>query len=444
MRSNVAHEIARVCVLAGLLLVLGGCQPPVGAGPVAGPPEPTAAPADTGRAELPKTGRPSGRTEVEAPVDAGGYAIVAGVEIPRVLMALDGDRGDLLEALDRSLEWFAKPSSRESFPSGRISHSHAWASVAAFRELVAGVSDPQELERIIVDEFDFYESVGHDGRGTVLFTGYYAPLFEGSRERDAVNRYPLYRRPADLVVDSVGGAVIGRRVGGRIVPYPSRAEIEESGLLEGSELVWLSDPFEAYLIHIQGSASIRLSDGTIMRVGYAGNNGHDYVSVSRQLLADGKLAEDEISLDEVRGYFESHPSELMPYLWRNPRYVFFREVDAADWPTGSLGARLTPLRSLASDKQVFPPGGVVYVVTRAPDSEGRARWFERFMVDQDSGGAIRSPGRADIYYGVGPEAERRAGGQYSDGRLYFLFLKPDRLDFWMNELLPGNRSPANR
>ncbi|MGD8869457.1 MAG: MltA domain-containing protein, partial [Gemmatimonadales bacterium] len=390
MRYKVTHEVLRGLVSAGLVLALGGCQPPVGAGPVAGAPEPSAPPADAGRAPRPEPERPAARPEAEARVDAGALARVTGSGIPRVLAALDVERGDLLEALDRSLEWFARPSSRESFPSGGISHSHAWASVAAFRALVAGVSDPQELERLIVDDFDFYESVGDDGRGTVLFTGYYAPLFEGAREKDAVNRYPLYSRPADLVVDSGSGAVLGRRVGGRIVPYPSRAEIEESGLLDGSELVWLSDPFEAYLIHVQGSASIRLLDGTIMHVGYAGNNGHDYVSVSRQLLADGKLAEDEISLDEVRGYLAAHPSELMPYLRRNPRYVFFREVDAADWPTGSLGVRLTPLRSLASDKQLFPAGGVVFVVTRAPDSEGRARWFEQFMLDQDSGGAIRS------------------------------------------------------
>jgi membrane-bound lytic murein transglycosylase A len=228
------------------------------------------------------------------------------------------------------------------------------------------------------------------------------------------------------------------------VPYPTRAEIEESEALRGGELVWLRDEFEVYLIHVQGSASVRLRDGSIMRVGYAGNNGHDYVSISRELLADGKLAEDEISLAEVRGYFVAHPSELRTYLWRNPRFIFFAEVDASDWPSGSLGVKVTPLRSLAADKQLFPPGGVVFVETRAPGRDGRMRPFEQFMLDQDSGGAIRSPGRADIYYGVGPEAEQRAGGQYAEGRLYYLFLKPERLEYWMDQLARANRSPGRR
>lgn len=443
MRYNVTHDIGRALV-AGWFLTFAGCQPPVGAGPVAGAPEPAPPPAETEPAAPPPPAAPAPRPERPASVGARAYERVPGAEVPRLLGALASERDGLVKALERSLDWFEKPSSRESFPLGGISHTHAWASVAAFRQLAVGVRDPQELERRINDEFDFYQSLGHDGRGTVLFTGYYAPVFQGARERDGVYRYPLYRLPGDLVVDSASGEVRGRRVGGRVVPYPTRAEIEESGLLKGSELVWLGDAFEAYLIHVQGSASVRLRDGSIMRIGYAGNNGHDYVSVSRELLADGKLEEDEISLDEVRGYFAAHPADLEPYLRRNPRFVFFGEVNASDWPTGSLGVPVTPLRSLAADKQIFPPGGVVYVVTQAPGTDGRIRWFEQFMLDQDSGGAIRSPGRADIYYGVGPEAERRAGGQYADGRLYYLFLKPDRLEYWIDQLSRANRSPGPR
>jgi membrane-bound lytic murein transglycosylase A len=119
-------------------------------------------------------------------------------------------------------------------------------------------------------------------------------------------------------------------------------------LLRGSEVVWLRDAFEAYLIHLQGSASIRYPDGSVRRFGYAGNNGHEYVSVSRELLADGKLAEDEISLDEVRGYFDAHPEDLQRYLHRNPRFIFFQEVEDSNWPAGSLGLKVTPLRSLAT------------------------------------------------------------------------------------------------
>jgi membrane-bound lytic murein transglycosylase A len=442
MRYNVAHEVGRALSSLGFL-ALAACQPPVGAGPVAGAPQP-APRVEEEPVAPPKPARPAAPPEAEPTAGARPYERVPSAEVPRLMGALASERSDLVEALDRSLAWFAKPSSHESFPLGGISHTHAWASVAAFRELAAGVRDPQQLEQRIRDEFDFFQSLGRDGRGTVLFTGYYAPVFEGARARDDLYRYPLYRLPSDLVVDPVSGEVQGRGIGGRVVPYPTRAEIEESEMLKGDELVWLGDAFQAYLIHVQGSASVRLRDGSIMRVGYAGNNGHDYVSVSRELLADGKLAEDEISLDEVRGYFAAHPADLQPYLRRNPRFIFFGEVDASDWPTGSLGIRVMPLRSLAADKQLFPPGGVVFVVTQGPDRDGRIRWFEQFMLDQDSGGAIRSPGRADIYYGVGPEAERRAGGQYADGRLYYLFLKPERLDYWRNQLSRADRPPGSR
>jgi len=444
MRLNVTHEVGGA-LLAAALLALLGCQPPMGSGPVAGTPHPVPRAEEEPAVEEPaQPARPTPPAEAAPAAGMLAFAPVSGDALPRLAGALAPDRTDLLEALDRSLDWFEKPSSRESFPLAGIEHAHAWASVAAFRHLMVEIRAPLELERRIGFEFDFFASLGGDGRGTVLFTGYYAPVFEGARQRDDVYRYPLYRLPRDLVVDSASGEVLGRRTGGAIVPYPTRAEIEASDLLRGGELVWLKDAFEAYLIHVQGSASVRLPDGSILRVGYAGNNGHDYVSVSRELLADGKLAEDEISLDEVRGYFAEHPADLTSYLRRNPRFIFFQEVDGSDWPAGSLGVKVTPLRSLAADKQLFPPGGVVFVVTRAPGTDGRMRWFEQFMLDQDSGGAIRSPGRADIYYGVGLEAERRAGGQYAEGQLYYLFLKPERLDYWLNRLSESNRSPGPR
>lgn len=433
MRHDVMREIGRLGLGLWMLAVVG-CIPSSGTVPVAGPG------GEPARAPEPPTGRerpsepPSPEPEPRAAAGMA-YEAVPAANAPRLLAALSSNRSDLLEALDRSIAWFGVPSSRESFPMAGITHAHAWTSVRAFRDLVASYEDPEELERRIFAEFDFFSSLGEDGRGTVLFTGYYAPLFLGSRSRDAVYRYPLYGPPADLVVDAETGHVKGRRVAGRIVaPYPTRAEIEESGLLRGNEVVWLRDPFEAYLIHLQGSASIRYQDGSVRRFGYAGNNGHEYVSVSRELLADGKLAEDEISLDEVRGYFDAHPEDLFRYLHRNPRFIFFQEVEDSNWPAGSLGVKVTPLRSLATDKDLFPPGGVVFVVTDGLDPSGRIRRLEQLMLDQDSGGAIRSPGRADIYYGVGPEAEKRAGGQYSHGRLYYLFLKPDRLRAWQSRL----------
>ena len=311
-----------------------------------------------------------------------------------------------------------------------ISHSRARASVYAFRELAEEYESPSEFGQRIEAEFDFFTSVGSDGQGTVLFTGYYSPTFEGSRVRTATFRYPLFRLPEDLVKNSATGEILGRRTGDGIVPYPKRAEIEESGMLAGTELVWLRSQWDVYLIHVQGSAALSLADGSVLHAGYAGNNGHPYVSPSRELVADGKISEAELSLDDVRAYFVAHPEDLDPYLRRNPRFIFFSEVNSSNWPQGSLGVPVTPLRSIATDKELFPPGGVTLVVTQAIDASGQSHPFEQLMLDQDRGGAILSPGRVDIYFGIGPQAEKRAGGEYFEGRLFYLFLKPERLSAW--------------
>lgn len=355
--------------------------------------------------------------------------------VPDLEPALATNRTSLLTALERSLDWYEKPSSREAFPVNGVSHDWARTSVFAFRELVLTAGSVSEAARAVLDEFEVLASVGHDGAGTVLFTGYYSPSFEGSRTRTEGYRYPLYRRPADLVTEPRTGRTLGRRVDGRLEPYPTRRQLEESGVLDGLELVWLNDPFEAYLVQLQGSAVIRLPDGTTMNVAYDGSNGHAYTSVARELVADGKLREDELSVPEVRSYFERHPGELGRYLKRNDRFVFFREETGADWPQGSLGVKVTPLRSIATDKGVFPPGSVVLVDTRAPDVGGGTRRLYRFMLDQDAGGAISSPGRVDIYYGIGDLAETLAGGQYSEGSLYYLLLRPERVHHWRSRMI---------
>lgn len=412
------------------MLALIACRPPSGEGPVMGP---TPAPARPEAAETPEEVEAEAEAPVvEGDVVGGALARVSDVGVADLASLLGGseERAELVGALDFSLGWFEKPSTRELFPRSGITHARAWASVYAFRSLLLATRDGSELERRIRAEFEFFASRGADGEGKVLYTGYYTPVYAGSRTRNATYRYPLYRAPSDLVIDRTRGEILGRRVGDEIVPYPTRAEIETSGMLAGLELVWLRDSFEVYLAHVQGSAAIRLPGGGFMQVSYAGSNGREYVSVSRALLRDGRLREDEISLEEVRAYFAGNPEELAPYVRRNPRFIFFQETRDDNWPAGSLGFKVTPLRSLATDKQALPPGGVVLVLTEGPDERGRIRPFRQFMLDQDSGGAIRTAGRADIYYGMGEVAERRAGGQYAEGRLFYLFLKPDRVAEW--------------
>ncbi|MFA9479434.1 murein transglycosylase A [Phycisphaerales bacterium AB-hyl4] len=340
------------------------------------------------------------------------------------------------EALDHSLRWYRIPSTPQHFPLGPITHEHAHASAYALKQL--GDLSPGDARRALRDEFDVWESVGYDHNGTVFYTGYYSPIFRASRERTSTYNYPLYTRPDDLVADPATGEVKGRQTSTGVVTYPTRAEIEERQLLDGHELVYLSSALDAYLIHVNGSAQLRLADGGTMYVGYAGNNGHEYVSIGALLVKDGHIPEHRLSLPAIREHFRRHPDDLQRYTRRNDRFVFFGEYAGDTWPAGSLGVKVTPMRTLATDKSIFPRGAVVFVETTIPSSQGGTRPFRQLMVDQDTGGAIRAAGRGDIYLGVGEQAGLIAGRQAAEGRLFYLLLKPDRVQHWHDQLRQGD------
>lgn len=335
-------------------------------------------------------------------------------------------RDRVLLAIERSISYFKKPSSKEHFPYLDISHSRALRSLEVFREVLLSARSAEELQIEILRRFDVYRSVGCDGRGTVLFTGYCEPIYDGSLVRTEVYRYPLYKQPPDLV-KMRDGTPLGRRTeSGEIVPYYTRREIEEGALLEGRglELVYLRDKLEAYIVHVQGSARIRLPDGKEMEVGYAGKTDRPYTSIGELLIKDGKIKRAEMSLQKIKEYFREHPGELDHYLHQNECFVFFTETKGG--PFGSIGVPVTPLASLATDKTVFPRGCLAFVETVIPVMRNGvvvSEPFFAFMLDQDTGGAIRSAGRGDIFIGSGPEAELLAGRTYHEGKLYYLFLK---------------------
>jgi len=336
------------------------------------------------------------------------------------------DLDSLKAAIRNSLNYFSKPSSKQYYPYGQISHEQAVASLTEFLTLLDSGARPDEVNGLIRAAFDVYESVGCDDQGTVLFTGYYTPIFDGSRAQTARFRFPLYRVPPDLVKGPDGQTQGRRAANGQITPYPPRAEIEDSGMLRGQELIWLGDPFEVYIAHVQGSAKVRLSDGQILTVGYAATNGHEYASVGERLIADGKIASDRISLAAMIDYFKAHPEEVNRYVRANPRFVFFQVSDGT--PRGSLNEPVIPWRTIATDKSIFPRGCLAFLLTALPqrdDSGISIRAFDGFVLDQDTGGAIRAPGRCDVYMGEGDEAGQLAGQTYQEGRLYYLFFRPE-------------------
>lgn len=335
----------------------------------------------------------------------------------------------LLEALDASLCWFEAPSSRGFFPFENIvTHEQAKQSVAEFRRILTESRSEGEFRRAFFAEFDVWQSVGWDGSGTVLFTGYYSPEFPARRERTARFQYPLYRRPADLVTDPVTGAPQGRRMSdGSTAPYATRRQIEEGDLLAGQELVWLEDPLSVYICHVNGSARLILADGTRMTVGYAGKTDRPYRGLGRALVREGLVPADRLGLPAVRAAYRAHPDRVRELIYENESFVFFREYDDGKWPAGSLGVKVHAKATLATDKTIYPRGGVVLVSTSAITTTHGREAFLRFLLDQDTGGAIQAPGRADIFMGIGPRAETLAGGQYAEGTLYYLILKPEAL-----------------
>lgn len=339
-------------------------------------------------------------------------------------------RAGLEDSIRHSLEFFKRPSSKKYYPYGDISHERAVASLNELLRVLREARDPKEFDRMIRDRFDVYQSVGCDDVGTVYFTGYYTPIFDGRKQRDATYRYPLYKSPPDLVRDTEGNTT-GRKTpnGQTSSGYPTRREIEEQRLLEGLEIAWLKDPFEAYVVSIQGSAKLRLADGSLWELGYAGNNGHEYTPVAKAMIADGKIKAEELSLQTLLAYFARHPEDVQKYCWQNPRYVFFQETKGG--PYGSINVPVTPYRSIAVDKKVFPRGCAAFVDTTLPRADtspqggGTIRQlpFGEFVMDQDTGGAIQAAGRCDVYMGVGAGAEAVAGRTGAEGKLYYIFAK---------------------
>ncbi|HWE03026.1 MAG TPA: MltA domain-containing protein [Tepidisphaeraceae bacterium] len=347
---------------------------------------------------------------------------------------------DLRKSVANSQTYLARHGSVRKFPYLDIDHDRAVASVRAFAELIDGGAfalPGDQFNRRIAEEFDVYRSVGApsaDGAGythKVLFTGYFTPTYDASLTRGGRYQWPLYKRPVDLITDAETDTAGHRGAGGTLLPYYSREEIE-SGALAGDELVWLTSRWNAYVITVQGSARLRLPDGRIMEVGYAGNNGRDYASPGLKMVADGAIAGKDLSFDAMRRYFELHPEAMDLYLRQNPRTVFFHEDHGG--PFGSLNVPVTRMASIATDKSVYPPALVAFAAAEqganaiagsasAPDSSRRD--FSGFLLDQDRGGAIRSAGRCDIYMGIGDRAEQTAGYQLNLGALYYLAVKPE-------------------
>jgi membrane-bound lytic murein transglycosylase A len=272
--------------------------------------------------------------------------------------------------------------------------------------------------------------LGGNGDQDGLLTGYYEPELRGARKPSARYKYPLYGRPGDLVtVDLslfdktlVGRSLTGRVANGVLAPYPDRKTIDNRRLeLNPKPLVWVDNAVDAFFLHIQGSGRIKLDGGGLMRVGYAASNGHPYTAIGRTLVQRGAIQRGRASMQSIRAWLAANPDPATDVMMQNARYIFFRELEG-NAPVGAQGVELTAGRSLAVDRRAVPLGAPLWLETRDPLDPREP--YNRLMIAQDVGHAIKGGIRGDIFFGHGPLAARRAGLMNQRGRYFILLPRP--------------------
>jgi len=350
----------------------------------------------------------------------------------------DADRESLRQALTQSLIYLQKSSPQKTFPLGtrEISGEEIRSTLTLLQELLDSKPDVLSLERELKAHFNLYQLVFPNRSASLLTTGYYEATLTGSRAPSDSFPFPFYRKPDDLLTVELenfsskykGERLIGRLLGRKILPYYTRREIDQEGKLAGRglELFWTDDRLKLFFMQIQGSGRLVLEDGASVQLQYRATNGHPYFPIGRELIRRGILRPEEVSLQRIYTYLKDHPEEQDGILNLNPSYVFFQE--ARGGPYGSLNVPLTPGRSVAMDLKIFPSAGLAWLTgvkpVFSPDNQ-ILYWvpMNRWVLVQDSGGAIKGPGRLDFFWGQGDQAEMAAGHQRHGGTIYFILKK---------------------
>ena len=309
-------------------------------------------------------------------------------------------------------------------------------------EIAQTAKTADELDTRVREAFDVYQSAGSDGQGRVIFSSYYQPTLKASLKKTAGYPYPLYKRPPDMVeVDLAsfdkkfaGAEPMLGRVGKdkRVTPYPAREDIDRRKTLAGKglEVAWLKDALEVMDLHVQGSGILKLASGKEVLVKYAGTNGRPFNSVGLTLIRTGVMSRDEITHAKLADYLRANPDAASWILSSNPRYTFFDLAPLPEdgEPFGATDQSLIAARAIAIDPAVVPLGALTFFTTTSPQADKAGRLLgqfptARFAFALDTGGAIKGPGRVDIYAGHGAQAEATARGQWADGKLFILVKK---------------------
>jgi membrane-bound lytic murein transglycosylase A len=347
---------------------------------------------------------------------------------------------DLSDSLEMSLKYYNKLPKTRIFHFGKDSYdvNHLIKSLETFSSLLSHNASDNEIKTYIKENYTIYKTTG-DKEAKVLFTGYYEPTYKGSLVKTRNYPVPLYTVPDDLLRIDLskfsekyeGEKDLFARVDKDnqvVLPYYERKEINKIKDFEkrAAPLVWLEDRVDRFFLEIQGSGRILLPDKRILRVHYASKNGRAYQSVGRYLIAKEEIAKENMSMQAIKEWLKKNPDKLDTVLNYNTSFVFFKEE--MDGPFGCLGVRVTSMRSIATDTSLFPKGALCFIKANIPSKETLQfpqGWedYSGFVLNQDTGGAIRGHLRADLFYGNGEFAEMGAGQMNHRGDLYFLVLK---------------------
>lgn len=347
------------------------------------------------------------------------------------LLADDLDPNSFREACQQSLEYLRRQPADKLFDYGvrQYTVGEIMAGLLRLADVLVRFPEARARTEALKREFILLRSVGSDGQGRVLFTGYYEPILPGRKKPSPPFIHPLYGLPADLVnidLSQFGDDLPKKKLVGQVRehqvrPYPDREAIDFGGAIKGQvePLAYLDDMVEAFFLHIQGSGQIKFPDGTRARLGFAGSNGRPYRSIGPLLVAEGLMTQDEMSMQNIKALLAQRPELRRRVLAQNPSYVFFRKLSPEGGPLGCFEMPLTAGRSVALDRRVFPGLAPGFILGTRPTPGSGTAPFGRFIVNQDTGGAIRGPGRLDLYYGSGPEAGLLAGRMKHAGQLFF-------------------------
>ena len=339
------------------------------------------------------------------------------------------ERDNHLSALNSFLRFCSRPDDAGDLPA---SLGYGRETVGALCRAANGsaIGTDAEARRFFETHFTPYR-VTSSG----FVTGYFEPEVAASRAKAEGYNVPLHGKPSGLEAITAQNSPVdwppelshGRRVNGKLKELPDRSAIMDGALdSEDLELVWLADPIDAYLIHVQGSARLRMTDGSVLRVGYAGKTGHPYTGIGRLLVKRGEGTPEDFTMAGLRSWLSENPDRRDELFRENRSYIFFREVKGSrpdEGPIGAAGLPLTPGRSLAVDPDHFPYGAFVFLQADFADPETGMEPFSRLMIADDTGSAIRGPARGDIFVGSGTRSGTIAGDIRNKARFTVLLPK---------------------